>query len=701
MTNATNENSPSSPFLEKLSNKRRPFAYALFGVALLIGALLVLLLSQQRTWDASVVAVFGGLIASILVAAGIALIVSETSKPTMTSLRIGILIVGASCGFLLWFASLVLLLFPPGQGIPNKWWATVTGGIDAWQGEEWWRLWVFLAMLVGGLAIMFVSMLPARTEIYTNPIVRRIIFGYNAVLGTLLVAGNLIILNILTATYLPAQSDWTEKGIFTLSDLSKNILRGLKERDRNLTIYVLLSDRLSFEPVITLLENFQAVNNDIKVRYLFRDRDPEVRELVKKYLLPRDIGILVVLDDNHHFISTDELYVERDQPAQDGRARLAFRGEDALISAIKLLDENKIKPVVYFTQGNGELDITDRFSDRLDRGAFALREALERRNYVVKGLKLGLKVAADDDDDTMVYANEVPADAEVVIIAGPRIPFSKEALEALRRYMQPKDPKAKKGKIVALLDVVADQTGKMQPTGLEPLFTDYRVRPGNERILTLGDRIHQRIKVVATNLRNNPVAKVFERDLFMFFDARPIRPLTERDPLSALTVDLRSETLMVAFAVHQGIFLESNLRAEPALVAQSLLKLNQIELQSRLSNRPVPVAVAVSEPPPFNPNDPHASREPKPRMVVIGDATFVCNRVLEQNPSGAFASLFASCLAWLRERPQEELGIAPKQRDIYVMKENTNLARLIWLPFLLMFISILGLGAGVWVVRRR
>jgi hypothetical protein len=126
--------------------------------------------------------------------------------------------------------------------------------------------------------------------------------------------------------------------------------------------------------------------------------------------------------------------------------------------------------------------------------------------------------------------------------------------------------------------------------------------------------------------------------------------------------------------------------------------------------RGLPVGVIVSESAGgLPPGDPHAgmfNREQTPRLVVYGNARFISDQPL---PGGLrvtqvgmelYYSLFASSIAWLRERPNS-IGIEPKKRDEYKMNENTNIGRLLWLPAGLMGITIVGLGLGVWVVRRR
>src|SRR2546423_585115 len=62
--------------------------------------------------------------------------------------------------------------------------------------------------------------------------------------------------------------------------------------------------------------------------------------------------------------------------------------------------------------------------------------------------------------------------------------------------------------------------------------------------------------------------------------------------------------------------------------------------------------------------------------------------------------VFESSLAWLRERPSS-IGLDPKERKIYQIEPTTNFTRMEFLPLGLMIVTVLGLGLGVWVVRRR
>ena len=103
-----------------------------------------------------------------------------TATQTPTERHVLMLLMGGCAGLILWVLSLVLAY---------AWRNTIFGGLDAWQGANWWQLWVCLLAMVGGLAIMFVSLLPLRAVERSNAVLRRLLYGYNAMLTGLLLLG--------------------------------------------------------------------------------------------------------------------------------------------------------------------------------------------------------------------------------------------------------------------------------------------------------------------------------------------------------------------------------------------------------------------------------------------------------------------------------------------------------------------------------
>src|SRR5207249_10114001 len=104
---------------------------------------------------------------------------------------------------------------------------TILGGVDKWQGDDWWQLWVCLLAMFGGLGVMLVSLLPARVAAHANVTLRRLVYGYNTALTGRLVLAILLVLNVLVDNYFTASFDWTLARLSMLSLQSESILTHL------------------------------------------------------------------------------------------------------------------------------------------------------------------------------------------------------------------------------------------------------------------------------------------------------------------------------------------------------------------------------------------------------------------------------------------------------------------------------------------
>jgi hypothetical protein len=580
-----------------------------------------------------------------------------------------------------------LIITAVGLALAWHWWDVYLDWLKAQPGKEGWRMWLSLIAIIGGLAVMFAGLQLGRTSERSNPLLRRLLYGYNAALGALLVLLILGVGNVLGYVKLTAPIDFTASSMYTLSSRSKNLLQSL---DKPIKIYVLLVRGTTLElEMDTLLSNCRRINDRIQLEYLSPDLDPErIAELGKRYSFTAREGVLVVYgsegSENHQFISAEDLY-----SLDQGRSKdLKFKGEDALMSALNSLAEGKAKPVIYFTQGHGELDINDTTGTRLDQGAGLLRGRLEKRNYDVKPLNFS---PADP---------KVPDDAAIVVIARPTDPYSPGVLKALREYMNPTKPNTKPGKLLVLVDVPASGDVAEQ-SGIESFLGQFNVRVGNERVLGL--RYEAAPLILARFnpqlVERNPIASLFEGVAIRLYSARPVRPSSEGEAPAA-NGRYQVEPLLMAMAA-QGIWAEPNLKADPNELAAALRK-DRKELEAKLSETDIPVGVAVSEAT-ANP-DPHSFMRPpepgKPRMVVYGDATMACNQFMNERTGNTNYELIANTLDWLRERPQN-LGIEPKNRNVFTLSPDTSVARMILLPGALMFLGIIGLGVGVWAVRRQ
>jgi hypothetical protein len=582
------------------------------------------------------------------------------------------------------------------------WWEYLSGGLEVWQGKEGWRLWLMAGTGVVACIIMFGSLLLARTEEQANPLLRRLLYGYNAVLTGFLLLLILILLNLLVYNYVTTIADYTQNKIYTLNPKSQEILKGLK---KPVTVIALVDSLTSnrTKELKDLDENARRVTDKIHFEYYARDRNPMlVRQLVDRYKIVNDFGLLVIYGDpdaaspSTEFIKFTELSSAHGGPESDD-----FKGEDLLMTAIDFLDQDKTKPVVYFTQANGELDIGFAGENQEEtRRASELRKRLENANYEVKGLRL---TSVKEDKANLggpVTQAEVPDDATVVVIAGPTRRFSEDALKALDAYLKRSDPKKTKGKLIVLLDVdVAKPEGVMRQTGLEKFLESYSVEPHNDRILT-NNRPPQRVITTGNPAAraSNPVAAALSGVAAPMSNVRSIYPHQGAPPMPGGAM-YRPEVLMVAVPNPDfgGSFLwpEIDLSRDPEAILEELAKDPKKFAAKPITDGGLPMAVAVTE----------AGPTATPRMLVIGNAAFVSDAALRDHfgfGTGGHPNydIFESSLAWVRERPQS-IGLASKERKIYQIDVATNYWRMFFLPLGLMTVAIFGLGLGVWVVRRR
>jgi hypothetical protein len=688
-------NPPPAP--PGLAAKRLPIAVSLFVLAA-CGAAAAIVLTVRYQSGALYNPVFYWVLALLMtgVIGGLMALVYEPQEVTESEkLRVILLAVGGAAGF----ATFVLGLLLPWTNYSE----VLAAGRASWRANPSALVWTGAATL-GGLVLMFASLQLARGAERASGAMRRLLYGSNAVFGTLLLVGILGLVNVLS--FIPVWPfnvsartlDATGGGTYSLEPATRNFLADLKEP---VTAYVIIPENdLVGQDVKTLLENFRTITPQLTWKSVSRDRDrEEIVKLKRQYTLPDTLGVLLLYGTGastaYDFVKYEDLF--RDARGRRGEpVSYVFVGEDALMKSLRYLSEGKTHPVVYFTQGEGEMDLGSGAARgrRGEEGLSDLRSRLEQGNYTVKPLEFGPTTRA------------VPADASVVIVARPTRPFSAEAVKALHDYMS--GAGGKKGRLVVLLDVVIEN-GRMVQTGLEPLLAEYNVKVGNGRIISLRNE-GARLEAVANPNSNNPVAEAFTptSDQFIFFrfdGARTVSPLAPQNPARPMGGAYNvSELLLVPPAL--WVFEETDLNKEPTALAAALRK-DREEANRRISQRPLSVAVTVSEGG-RNPlqNIPgheglNTGKE-TPRMVVFGDAGWVSNDALNEQGGRVNYSLFASCLAWLRERPEVGKQAESKERKEYSLNvPGLAITRIEYLPLPLMVLGVVGLGVGVWAVRRR
>src|SRR5262249_3050247 len=186
------------------------------GLILLVDAVLLALLSVLMGFQADDSSRFGfsvdwefwpeafaaACLAIVTLGGGLWLTLTSRQQITLTTMRIGVLATGGLTGLIVFLATL---------GRAGRWWDDIfSGGLEGWQGPGWWKFWVCVGIGLYGLTLMFLSLLLARSVERSNPVLRRLLYGYNAALCGVLLLAILIIGNVMVHYMWPSAYKWTK-----------------------------------------------------------------------------------------------------------------------------------------------------------------------------------------------------------------------------------------------------------------------------------------------------------------------------------------------------------------------------------------------------------------------------------------------------------------------------------------------------------
>ena len=278
--------------------------------------------------------------------------------------------------------------------------------------------------------------------------------------GLLLMAALLVIVNYFGWKY-HHRSDWTKSQLYSLSDKTKNVLGGL-DRDVEAVVFLSPGDELA-EPTRELLARYEAASPRFSVRTLDPERNPlEARRLVEEYGVTTP-SVVIVAGEERRVIQRDALAEFDFSGMQFGRGAemKSYKGEQLFTSALIELAEER-RPKVLFTTGHGEI----RLDDLSPSGLGALAQRLRDDNFEV-------------EEWASLGRAAVPADIDLVVIAGPTSTFVPPEVETFDRYL------AAGGRMLVLLDPVPARTGsgELLATGLEPWLAGWGLDVGNDVVV--------------------------------------------------------------------------------------------------------------------------------------------------------------------------------------------------------------------------
>jgi len=302
------------------------------------------------------------------------------------------------------------------------------------------------------------------------------------------------------------------------------------------------------------------------------------------------------------------------------------------------------KRVVYVIQGHGEHELTNT-----DRPGFSeAKTAMERANYEVKPL-------------VTARTAQIPDDAAVIILAGPRTELLAPELAALDSYLK------RGGKLFAMADPVILSASPVDP--LKAYLQQYGFEMGNDLIIEL-----------------NPIGRLFgigpEVPIIQQYESHPIT----RDMGGITTLFPLTRSVQAAKTPPQG----TNVQPLARTSAESWAETNLAELQQGQvkpdpgeARGPLPVAVVATK--------------DKARIVVYGTSSFAANQFLNLQGNRDF---FLNTVSWLAEE-EDQISIRPKDTRQAPVFLTSQQAQAVFLLPVVILPGIVLVGGIVALVRRR
>ena len=241
----------------------------------------------------------------------------------------------------------------------------------------------------------------------------------------------------------------------------------------------------------------------------------------------------------------------------------------------------------------------------------------------------------------------------------------------------------------------------MTKTGLEGLLAEFNVRLGDKFVYTLPTEQspEHRMSLVAftQSTASNPISQSVGRSsrAFRFPMPQEVTPSQGGNPA------YKAEALMITIP-GRYTWLEDDQVSNLETTLRDIVENEAIATRKQFSRNPRSVAVIVTE----SAGNPHGGPPSAGagRMLVIGNSMIFSDRVAERSRSTPISfDMVGVGIDWLRDRPVLASSIENKAYKEYQPPEPSAVdkTRLVYLPLGLAMLLVTGLGAGVWVIRRK
>jgi ABC-type uncharacterized transport system involved in gliding motility auxiliary subunit len=316
---------------------------------------------------------------------------------------------------------------------------------------------------------------------------------------------------------------------------------------------------------------------------------------------------------------------------------------------------------VYFIRGHGEKDTSS--TERTGYNGAA--SALAGDNFTVEKVVLAQQTS-------------VPADAAVVVIAGPRTDYLPAEMDMLRAYLR------KGGKVLLMVDP-PESTDSAPLPSLVAFAREWGAEAGNNVVVDLSPA--GRFLGTGPSI---PVAATY-----------PSHPINER--METLTAYPLARSITPApggadgHAAQSIVETSQNSWAETDLRALSTTGEARREEDKGDKPGPISLAVAVSAAAPDAPAAPEGQSKAESRVVVFGDSDFASNLALGVQGNRDF---FLNTVNWLAQQENMIAIRAKEASDRRVTMTAEQQQRVYWLALFIIPGLIILAGVQSWWRRR-
>jgi ABC-2 type transport system permease protein len=468
---------------------------------------------------------------------------------------------------------------------------------------------------------------------------RSLKYGSNSIILIIAVIALVVLANVLIGTA-NLKLDLTPNKLYSLTDVSQNLLKGLKQ---DVTITGLFDQGSvgttgEYKDVTDLLALYQK-NGHIKVRYVDPDKNPSIIKQLDQSgtmnLQKNDFVIQSTVNGQTKAkkLSYSDLFATTTDQQTYQQYSTGSNAEQGISGAIKYVVSEKT-PVVYFTEGHNEISVDSQYTN--------VKGFLDKNNFQVKTLNL-------------VTVGTVPDDAAMLIIAAPKSDLSLAEKNTLNAYLRAG------GKAVFLFDYLANDPSLDQ---FNDLLSGFNVAVDNDKIMETDANNH------ATNDPYNILLNVSSNAII---------------PQSFPVLLSNSRSISTLKNKKDYITPTSLLSTSSTAVGEMVSKSSGANLKG-----PMDIAVAID----------NKGFEKDCKILVMGNASFIADSAAQSTGYSNSLIFFMQSISWMIDK-QDEIIVPTKDYTSQTLNITQMQANVVGGVLVVVLpLIILGLGLLVYLRRR-